>query len=286
MPIIRHHAPIRLLVAVRGHPFDRVAFDRLFADQEGVSATMVDQPAAAQLMTPEGMAPYDALVLYDMPGLDFRRAAAPADVDPPAALVAGLPAVLAAGKGVVALHHALAGWPSWPAYAQLLGGRFLYRPGTFLGQTHPDSGYAPKARYTARVLAPHPVTAGLPETFDLCDELYLAPVDEPSVVPLLAVDPPYPRERFWSAAAAVEGRGQTPASGSDGGGSALLGWAKRAGGAPLVYLQPGDDGETYDNPHYRRLVDNAIRWVVSPAARAWAAGASRGAPFDRPADLF
>jgi hypothetical protein len=35
------------LVAVRGHPFDRTAFDAMFQAMEGVSATMVDQPAAA-----------------------------------------------------------------------------------------------------------------------------------------------------------------------------------------------------------------------------------------------
>ena len=66
MPIIRHHAALQCLVAVRGHPFDRTAFDAMFQAMDGISATMVDQPAAARLMSPEGMAGFDVLVLYDM----------------------------------------------------------------------------------------------------------------------------------------------------------------------------------------------------------------------------
>jgi len=27
-------------------------------------------------------------------------------------------------------------------------------------------------------------------------------------------------------------------------------------------LQPGDGMSAYDNPHYRRLVENAIRWTA------------------------
>jgi trehalose utilization protein len=50
-------------------------------------------------------------------------------------------------------------------------------------------------------------------------------------------------------------------------GSNLIGWTKRAINSPLVYLQPGDGPPTYANPHYRRLVENAIRWVVAEARR-------------------
>ncbi len=99
MPIIHYHAPIKLLVAVRGHPFDRSAFDAMFLAMDGITATMVDQPAAAQLMNPAGMAPYDALVLYDMPGLDFTAAAQarPSCVVPDPGLVRAFRALLEQG---------------------------------------------------------------------------------------------------------------------------------------------------------------------------------------------
>jgi trehalose utilization protein len=53
-------------------------------------------------------------------------------------------------------------------------------------------------------------------------------------------------------------------------GSNLVGWTKRARNSPLAYLQPGDGPPTYADPNYRRLVENAIRWSASPAAKAWA----------------
>ena len=45
-------------------------------------------------------------------------------------------------------------------------------------------------------------------------------------------------------------------------GSDLIGWTRRAGTSGLVYLQPGDDAITCDNPVYRRLIRNAVHWVA------------------------
>ncbi len=270
MPTIAYHAPLKLLVAVRGHPFDRTAFDALFQGMAGITATMVDQPAAAQLMNPEGMAPYDALVLYDMPGLDFDATAdKPGYVDPGHALRRGFCALLEQGKGIVALHHALAGWPAWPAYAEALGGAFLYRPGPSRGVARPDSGYRHAVDYTAEVVAPaHPVMVGIPAQFPMTDELYLAEIFESDVTPLLRARHDFVRDGFYSSTAAMEGRMFSNDGWAHEDGSPLIGWTRRAVNSPLVYLQPGDDQKTYDNPVYQRLVENAIRWVVSPEARA------------------
>ena len=51
-------------------------------------------------------------------------------------------------------------------------------------------------------------------------------------------------------------------------GSNLIGWTRRARNSRLVYFQPGDDQTTYDNLVCRRLIENAIRWAVSPVATA------------------
>ncbi|MCJ2178768.1 ThuA domain-containing protein [Novosphingobium album (ex Hu et al. 2023)] len=265
MPIIRHRAPLQCLVAVRGHPFDRTAFDAMFQAMDGISATMVDQPVAARLMNPDGMRGFDVLVLYDMPGLDFEaEEGAPVYLEPPQDLALGMAALFEAGKGVVALHHALAGWPTWGAYHEWLGGQFLYHPGMVRGVPVPDSGYAHDVTYEAEVLAEHPVTAGLPKRFTLTDEPYLAQVFADDVTPLLRAGMPFTREHFYSAELAVQGRMYARDGWDHPPGSDLIGWTRQVANSRLVYLQPGDGASAYDNPNYRRLVENAVRWTAPP----------------------
>jgi type 1 glutamine amidotransferase len=273
MPAIRYGEPLNVIVAAKGHPYFRDPFMAMFDTLPGIACTLVEQPAVQRLMSPEGMRGFDALVLYDMPGLDFAAPERPGYVEPDPAFKSGLLALLDQGKGVVALHHAIAGWPAWPEYAELLGGRFLYRPGPLRGADRPDSGYRHDVDHEAAVLdMDHPVTAGVPARFRLIDELYLSEVFEDLVHPLLASDARFNRDGFYSAAQAVNGRMFSNAGWAHADGSNLIGWVKRARKSPLVYLQPGDGPPTYENPAYRRLLENAIRWVASPEALAWARG--------------
>lgn len=272
MPAIDYHAQIRLLVAVRGHPFDRNAFAALFDGMDGIAATFVDQPAAAHMLRPDVAEAFDAILLYDMPGLDFATDTRATPVEPPKGFEDNFTALLDRGTGIVALHHALAGWPAWPGYSELLGGTFLYRPSELRGTQKSDSGYRHGVEYTATVAAPdHPVTAGIPQSFPMKDELYLCEIFEAEVTPLLRSDASFTRDAFYSATAAIEGRMYSNEGWEHPDGSNLIGWVKRARRSPLVYLQPGDDQVTYQNPVYKQLVENAIRWVASAEAKAWAA---------------
>lgn len=275
MPVIRYGEPLKILVSVKGHPFDRNAFAAVFEDMEGVQASFVDQPAAGHLMNPEAIAGFDALVLYDMPGIDFLTSGdKPGVVAPDASVKAGLEALLTQGKGVVALHHAIAGWPDWPEYAEWLGGRFLYMPAPVRERLCLDSGYRHDVDYDAEVADPaHAILDGVPASFPMKDELYLYEVFEAEVQPLLRARHAFVRGGFYSAHHAVA-RGKMFSN--DGWehppGSNLIGWTKRALNSPLVYLQPGDGPETYANPIYRRILRNAIAWVASDAALTWARG--------------
>lgn len=269
MPKIDYRSPLRCFVAVRGHPFGRDAFASVFEGMEGISATMVDQPAASLLLNPDGMRDFDVAVLYDMPGLDFDDPdAPPAYVDPPQVLRDGFPALFGAGKGVVALHHALAGWPTWPEYGEIIGGRFLYKPGEVRGVERLDSGYAHDVRQTFTPVPGHPVTDGLPASFEIVDEPYLAEIFEDGVMPLLRSDATFDRDHFFSASLAVKGEMYAREGWDHPAGSNLAGWAKEIGKGRLVYLQPGDGPGAYENPDYRRLVENAIRWTAESATAA------------------
>jgi uncharacterized protein len=271
VPIVRYGEKLQALVAAKGHPYLRDPFMAMFDEMEGVACTLVEQPAAALLMNPEAMAHFDVLVLYDMPGLDFAAPNGPRYVEPDAAFRDGFRRLLDAGKGVVALHHAIAGWPAWSEYADLLGGRFLYRPGDLRGVARADSGYRHDVTHDVLAAAPdHQILDGLPPRFPLVDELYLFEVFEDDVTPLLRSTHAFERDGFYSAAAAVAGRMYDNEGWAHAPGSNLVGWVKRARRSPLVYLQPGDGPQTYADPNYRRLLSNAIRWAASAEAMAWA----------------
>jgi type 1 glutamine amidotransferase len=276
MPTVRYREPLNVLVVAKGHPYLRDPFMAIFDEMEGVSGTLVEQPAAQRLMSVKGMKDFDALVLYDMPGLDFQAEDRPGYVEPSAEFKEDLLALLENGTGVVGLHHALAGWPAWPEYAELLGGRFLYKPGSLRGVQRPDSGYRHDVTHTVMPAQPnHPILDGVKFPMTLTDELYLAEIFDDSIEPLLVSNHTFAREAFYSAAQAVAGRMFSNEGWQHPDGSNLVGWIKRAGRSPLVYLQPGDAPATYGHPGYRRLIRNAIHWVASDAARQWAAPAAK-----------
>lgn len=257
--------PLRAFCAVKGHAFDRNAFESMLRIC-GAEPTIVDQPAATAMIEADLLGDYDVVVLHDMWGLDFRapRDERPAPVEPGAALKAGWAKVLARGTGVLAIHHAIAAWPAWDDYARMLGGRFLYRDGALCGTARQDSGYCPDVRYTAATV-PHAVTAGVAESFDLDDELYtMELLEEEGLQPLLTrvtdIDP----ARFLSAQNAVrriEGATWSPPNDAR-----LIGWAKTAGASRVVYLQPGDGPQTFVHPEYRKLIANALGWIAEEQA--------------------
>lgn len=270
MGLIDHAASRELLVIARGHPYEREALAALFDAMQDVRWSLVEQPAAALLVASGACrGRFDAIVCYDMPGVDFSGPVPGLSVPPPADYVRGLLDLMEAGQGFVFLHHALAAWPAWEEYAGIVGGRFHYRPSRLRGIDWPDSGYRRHVEHTVSVVSGHPVTAGLPARFTVRDELYLCPVFEEDVEPLLRSDHAFEDANFHSALRAITGNPDSNTGWTHPPGSALVGWAKHHRASPIVYLQGGDDGEALSDPNFRRLVHNAVDWVGSAGAREW-----------------
>ena len=250
------------MLVTKGHPFEREPFFEVFDTMEGVDWTHVEQPAAQALFTVKQAAAYDAYVMYDMPGIRFTGVGEPEFLEPDPEYKANLLELVEAGHGFVFLHHAVAGWPAWEEYAEIVGGRFLYMPGSLRGKDYPDSGYRHSVEHNVSVVGEHPVTQGIPPSFSITDELYLFEVFADSVQPLLTSDYDFSRDNFYSAAKAVA---EQKMFNNDGWehepGSNLIGWAHERGNSRIVYLQCGDDAVAYANPHFRTLVRNAISWV-------------------------
>lgn len=251
-----------LLVLSGGHPYDEPAFAALLDSLDGWHVTHLLHPEAEQLVG-EGRADQaDGLLFYDMPGYTFADGRV--ETRPPSeAFRRAIMARFAGGKGAVAMHHALAGWAEWPEWAELVGGRFLYQPGTVRGQDKLDSGYRHDVAYTAEVVCEHPVTEGVPATFLVTDELYLAEVFAEDITPLIRARHSFVRDNFYSAAAAVAGRMFDNAGWDHAPGNTAVAWVKPAGAAQLVYLQFGDGPDTYANPAVRQILANALRFTAA-----------------------
>jgi type 1 glutamine amidotransferase len=258
-----------VLLVTKGHPFERDAFFSMFDDLD-LSWTHVEQPAARVFFSEQYAADYDVLVMYDMPGLQFGPDGPQMEI-PSEEYQRNFLSLLEAGKGMVFMHHAIAGWPAWEEYAEIIGGRFLYLPDQLRGEARPDSGYRHKVDHSIKVLAEHPVTKDLPAEFKMVDELYLSEVFEDKIEPLLASDFSFTRDNFYSATKAVrDGKMFDNENWEHEDGSNLVGWVKNYKNSPIAYLQGGDDPDAYSCEHYRQVLQNAIHWAASDEAMDWA----------------
>ena len=255
---------MRVAVVTKGHPFDAPAFFDVFDSMADVRWAHVEHPEALTLVEPERAADFDVFVMYDMPGITFTRGDPTAEfMAPPDGYADAFRALLEAGKGMVFLHHAIAGWPAWEEYAQIIGGRFHYQPATLAGVDYPDSGYRHDVTHTIEVLDPsHPICEGLAPTFTLTDEVYLFPVLEADVRPLMRSTYDFVDTNFYSADLAIRGNRNERGDWHHPRGSNLVAWTKTVGASRVAYVQFGDGPQTYADPNYRLILANAVRWAA------------------------
>ncbi len=268
---------ISVLLVSKGHDFNHDAFLAMFDDMDDVEVTLVQQPAAQLLLRPENVGDYDAVLFYDMsgiPGAGLTHDGASADGQPSDDYRRSIEALLERGTGIVMLNHATVSWPEWPLWRRMTGSSFMLKSGTLNGVPVPGSGYrgghGPLANATVRLnpVAAHPVLEGLETGFEITDELYIKTADfEADVEPLLRADYEFVAENFTPpplAPAEEQAQWQHPP------GSNLIVWANAVSASPIVVSDVGDSPAAFENPDFRRLLRNALRWVASAEGRAWA----------------
>lgn len=269
--------PLNVLVVTKGHAFDYNGFFAMFNENPEIVATAVEQPAAQIVLRPEYAKDYDAVVFYDMwgvmPDADGNFPPPPPDYE------RSIEALLDRGTGIVMMNHALVQWPGWPLWREISGTSFMLREGELNGEIVPGSGYRGGAgephRNATHFLSPatpgHPVLEGLGDGFEITDELYLRTKSyesNPDIVPLLRSNYEFTQANFNPPPLAPQ---EQKDRWSHPDGSNLIVWAKRTRNSPVVAMDAGDGPPAYSNPAFRRLLANAIRWVASPDAKAWAA---------------
>lgn len=268
---------LNVLVVSKGHDYVHDSFMAMFPAMDNVTMTLVEQPAAQIILQPEHVASYDAVFFYDMsgiPGVGLLHDGANDTGIPPEAYVRAIEGLLDAGKGLVLANHATVGWPLWPLWREITGTSFMLSGGELDGKQVPGSGYrgghGPLESATIKLVpqGDHPVLAGLEQGFDVTDELYLKTTDyEANVLPLLRGDYEFVMDNFTPPPMAPpeEQENWNHPPGSD-----LIVWANACRNSPIIVSDVGDSPLAYDDPNYRRLIENALRWVASEEARAWA----------------
>lgn len=212
--------PVRALVVTGGHGYETTFYD-VFNGHEDVRWTHAASQAEA--FTKNMKDRWDVVVLYDM----YNEIGESAKTN--------LREYVEAGKGIVALHHSIVDYTSWPWwYEEVIGGKYFEKA----VEGHPASQYkegVPMVVKPAKGKENHPITRGLGELVTN-DECYRGMWHSPKITVLMEThnelnDRP------------VVYLGPSP--------------DKRA-----VYIQLGHGSFTHQHPGYRRLVHNAMLWAA------------------------
>ena len=215
---------IRVLVVTGGHPFEKEPFFKLFQDNPDITFQAVEHPNAHALLTAEAATNWDVLVMYDF----NQKISDEAKAD--------FVARLKDGKGLVVLHHAIAAYPAWPEYWNIIGAHYYLAATNINGVAKARSAWKEGMKFRIQVPDPkHPVTRGM-QDFDTHDETYKLFDVSDECHPLLTTDEPLSNE--------------------------VIAWAKTYKGARVVYIQSGHDHFAYENPNYQQIVRQAIQWVA------------------------
>jgi type 1 glutamine amidotransferase len=214
---------VRALVVTGGHGYD-TSFYSVFEgwpDVRWSHATSQKEAFAANMRDR-----WDVVVLYDMYNTIGDAEAR------------NLRAFVEAGKGVVALHHSIVDYTSWPWwYQEVIGGKYFEKP----EGDHPASHYkddVPMVVKPVKGRENHPVVRGVGEIVTV-DECYRGMWHAPGITPLMET-------------------------------------INELNDRPVVYIGPGADSHavyiqlghgpfTHAHPGYRKLVHNAILWAAGCA---------------------
>lgn len=214
-----------ILIMTGGHSFEREAFFDMFNSFSDIEWAEAVQPKANELYASPLMDQYDALVFYDM----VQEITA----EQKAAFIKRLEK----GKGVLFLHHSLASYQEWDEFEKIIGGHYHLESDSTREKVLPLSTYQHDVDIPVKIVDPeHPIATRL-DDFVIHDEVYGNFLVLPEVHPLLSTS--------------------HPASGK------IIGWTNFYGNSRIVYIQLGHDHHAYENPNYRRLVRQAIDWVIN-----------------------
>lgn len=216
---------IRVLLTVGGHGFDEKPFFAIFDAMPDAQWTKIELPKEADRLAPGLERDFDVIVMYDMA----------ASLTPPQQKA--FVELLNTGIGVVSLHHNMCAHRDWPEFRKIIGAKYLFTQTTLDGVSYKPSSYDHDQLLNVSVAdREHPITKGV-DSFQIQDETYKGFWIDPRAKVLLKTDHPKNNPE--------------------------LAWITEYGKSRVFYLMLGHDHMAYDNPDYRRVVHQGIRWAAA-----------------------
>ncbi|HEY5910039.1 MAG TPA: ThuA domain-containing protein [Verrucomicrobiae bacterium] len=222
-PAVTYAMP-KVLVVTGGHGFEKGPFLKMFEENPPITFVHAAHGTTnAAAYQRADLLNYDVVVLYDMPkGITETQKTK-------------FLSLFDRGIGLVVLHHALVSFQHWPDYERIVGGRYPEADGTS-GVITAQVGYEHDVDVPVTVVGTnHPITADL-QDFTIHDEIYWGFRVGSDVTPLLSTT--------------------HPKSGKP------LAWARTERKSRVVFIQLGHDHRAYENPNFRKLLANSIRWAA------------------------
>lgn len=222
-------ANIRVLLTYGGHGFEEKPFFALFEAIPDIRVTRCELPRQADLLKPGLEKDFDVIVMYDM-----CQQFTPGQQKAFAELVRQ-------GIGVVSLHHNLGAYFEWDEFRKIIGGRFCLKECEIDGKKYKQTPWAHDQDLKVTVVdKDHPITKGVRD-FEIHDETYGPFYTAEGIHVLLKTD--HPKN------------------------NPVLAWTTQYGKSPVFYLMLGHDGKAYENPSFRKLVAQGIRWAAAESKK-------------------
>ena len=216
--------PIKAVVVTGGHGFEHDPFFEVFAGYGDIEYVEALQKDHSEIFEDISDWDYDVIVLYNM-----TQKISPQRQK-------NFINLLNQGVGLVALHHTMGAFQTWPEYYKIIGGKYYLKGSQQDNAQQPPSTYKHGMDMNIHAVdSEHPITRCMSD-FQIHDEVYKYCGHKEDNHLLLTTDHPDNDEP--------------------------IAWVSRYGKAKVCTIQLGHDHYAYENPNYRRIVTRAIRWTA------------------------
>jgi uncharacterized protein len=219
---------LNVLIVTDERKFNREAFFEMFDSFDNIHWSEKSRSKVIDMVGTDSIKFYDALVFYDMPEKVELTEKQKQDMTH----------FFKQGAPVIFLHHAILSYRPWDGFLDIIGGRYFNDP-PFITKNGDTilSSYQHDVHFNVKIAdQDHPITKGI-EDFVIFDETYNNFYVKDDVRILLTSDHPLCNP--------------------------VIGWVNTFGNSKVVYLMNGHNETAYENPNFRQLLYNSIRWVAS-----------------------